>query len=222
MEKRKHYRNPEDRFWASIEIGSPAGCWNWTACKQDGYGQLYDGKTMLATRFSYRLFNGAFDQSLYVCHRCDNPSCVNPKHLFLGTAKDNSVDAKTKRRTASGERHGIAKMTNEQAREMRQLYASGGHTFKSLSNRFGVKGSCVYAILLGQGYQDATRGDGLQSQIDAVRKARRPFDAARAAEIRGLKQDGPRGYLTSVARRYGVDRTLVRSIWDGKAWASVG
>lgn len=83
----------EERFWAKVEKGD--GCWTWTGCKSPkGYGQILfnDNKIHLAHRVSYIMANGLIDSSLLVRHKCDNPSCVNPDHLELGTYKDNNRD----------------------------------------------------------------------------------------------------------------------------------
>lgn len=76
------------------------GCWEWTgSLTPPGYGQVYfNGKNYRAHRLAYFAFNGEFDKSLFVCHKCDNPKCVNPKHLFLGTCKDNTHDSINKGR----------------------------------------------------------------------------------------------------------------------------
>lgn len=76
------------------------GCWEWQKYKNEwGYGRLrHNGKKVLAHRASYEVFKGDFDKNLLVCHSCDNPSCVNPDHLFLGTNKDNVDDCISKGR----------------------------------------------------------------------------------------------------------------------------
>lgn len=76
------------------------GCWLWLGyLGKDGYGELYAfNKRILAHRFSYELFNGKFNKELLVCHSCDNPKCVNPNHLWLGTCKENTQDSMKKGR----------------------------------------------------------------------------------------------------------------------------
>ena len=88
----------EQRFWAKVR--KTEDCWEWIAGKGGrGYGNFwYTGKTVNAHRFSYVLTYGEFDQSLQVCHTCDNPGCVNPEHLWLGTPKDNMQDKMKKGR----------------------------------------------------------------------------------------------------------------------------
>jgi hypothetical protein len=105
------------------------GCWLWTGrTKGHGYGQLWKarGKTWLAHRVSYAAFVGPIPKGMFVCHKCDTPSCVNPSHLFLGTHSDNMRDSCAKGRrdhikppTYYGEAHPNTTLTAVQVREIR-------------------------------------------------------------------------------------------------------
>jgi hypothetical protein len=91
-----------DRFYSKVEKTS--SCWNWTHSKNKfGHGMFsFQGKTIGAHRFSFDLHKGSLPHNLFVCHSCDNPSCVNPSHLWLGTAKDNAQDMIKKGRHNNG------------------------------------------------------------------------------------------------------------------------
>ena len=94
------YVSPEARFWKLVDRRGGDLCWEWKGyLNAQGYGHIKAGGVRyFAHRFSYRLAYGDFDQSLFVCHHCDNPKCVRPDHLFVGTRSDNMKDCTEKRR----------------------------------------------------------------------------------------------------------------------------
>lgn len=131
------------------------GCVEWIAGRDyDGYGIAYDGiKSIRAHRFSYALFVGRIPSGKWVLHHCDNPPCVNPEHLFLGTAKTNAEDCSKKHRRPNynGELNPAAKITRIQALEIRaryKPYVSGSHMY-DLASEFGISATSVHAIIHG-------------------------------------------------------------------------
>lgn len=141
----------DDRFWSKV-LKADDGCWVWTASRdRDGYGYVgLGGVTRRAHRVSWSMANGNIPPGLFVCHSCDNPPCVNPAHLFLGTLADNNKDRAAKGRSAKGERHGQAKLTEEKVAFIRSKYAKGGVTKKSLAEQFGVDASTIGLVINGK------------------------------------------------------------------------
>lgn len=143
----------EQRFLASI-VKREDGCWIWNKAKdKNGYGlfkerlELGKGKVVRAARYSYRIFRGSIPTGFFVCHHCDNTSCVNPMHLFVGTASDNLLDASAKGRTVGERAARCRALTNLQVQEMRSLYAEGIYYQKELAIRFNVTPSYVSKIV---------------------------------------------------------------------------
>ena len=102
----------KDRFDTKYETCSKTGCWNWTAGRfHSGYGYfgVAEWKEKRAHRVSYRLHHGEIPEGKVICHTCDNPGCVNPEHLWLGTQKENMQDAKQKGRVSNGALKGTYK-----------------------------------------------------------------------------------------------------------------
>ncbi len=143
------------KFWSKVDKSAgDEGCWNWTAAKSRGYGRFVNQrKPKLCHRITYSLMVGD-PSGKFVCHKCDNPACVNPKHLFLGSQSDNMADmAKKGRRKGKliGEKHPLALVSDEVALEIKKATLSGDAARK-IANQFGVSINTVTNIRRGKSY----------------------------------------------------------------------
>lgn len=128
------------------------GCWDWRLTKSGKYGRLfYCGKVIPAHRASYLIHRGDIPSNLFVLHKCDNPICTNPDHLFLGTTSDNHRDmiAKNRSNPPRGERARASKLTEEKVKEIRRLLALGVMAIR-IANDLGVHKTTVSDIKLGK------------------------------------------------------------------------
>lgn len=150
----------EARFWALVDKRGPDECWNWkTRGHSFGYGKLHradenGSREVLAHRASWELANGPITGGLHVLHKCDNPRCVNPAHLFLGTQTENNADRARKGRTViphrRGEENNKAKLKAEQVLEIRRRYEAGGISIRQLAREYGVTFAPIQLILSGK------------------------------------------------------------------------
>jgi hypothetical protein len=140
-----------DRFWSKVRKESDDSCWLWTAGTVRGYGQIrINGKTISTHRFSWQIHFGEIPNDLCVCHHCDNPSCVNPDHLFLGTNADNTRDAISKGRLPQL-RH--AKLSEEEVREIKRTHRIG-ISLVSLGKRYSIDPSAISKIIRGINWKE--------------------------------------------------------------------
>lgn len=182
-ERKKDVASPKkltaDVFWSRVDMSvGPDACWPYTGKRDsDGYGQVrYAGRRPHASRVAYIFTHGAIPGELQVLHRCDNPPCCNPAHLFLGTNADNMTDKARKGRcnprctvgllrgnpstqfkpghVAVGDRgvRTAAKLTTEQVLAARSRYAAGGVTERQLASEYGIGKSAMHDLLSGKNW----------------------------------------------------------------------
>lgn len=147
----------QQRFWSKVNLGTEENCWDWTAsCVTAGYGKFsYKSKAFDAHRFSYFLHFGEIPRGMFVCHRCDNPKCVNPSHLFLGTNLDNVKDMIAKRLHRFGDKTSRSKVANKEIKKIKTLYKKG-ISQKQLAKKFGICQSSISRILSGKNHKYAS------------------------------------------------------------------
>ena len=140
----------EERFWSKVDkSGGEDACWNWIASRNDdGYGKIrVSEKILTAHRVAWKLNNGSIPEKMCILHTCDNPSCVNIKHLFLGTRSDNMQDMINKKRDGcytrpeaffDGARTEGAKLNKDQILDIRKRYVYRTNSTKILAKEYGV------------------------------------------------------------------------------------
>lgn len=152
------------RFWEKVDKNGPimrpelSQCWQWTGYKSPaGYGRLFiftrgkrNNDVRIATQVSYALHTGTWPSN-FVLHKCDNPRCVNPDHLYLGSQKQNAVDRCTRGRsnTVHGARNGKTKISEATALELIRLRAEG-MPFKQIAGKFNLSINTVHGIVYGK------------------------------------------------------------------------
>lgn len=143
----RHRSDPAERFWSKVD--KTPTCWIWTAHRVAwGYGQFgYDGRLIHAHRAAWILTYGPIPDGKLVLHRCDNPPCVRPDHLFLGDNDSNMADAVMKGRMQRGTQRPLAKLDDEAIRAIRRQYAAGGTTLSILARSYDVSLSLVHGIV---------------------------------------------------------------------------
>jgi hypothetical protein len=166
----------KDRFWLKVE--KLDDCWIWKGnLSRQGYGTIKDNKKSVAAhRVSWRLHNGDIPDGMIIMHKCDNPLCVRPDHLELGTKQDNMLDMKRKGRNTFNSRHGGSLLTDDQVLELRKRYYAG-ESVHILSKDYNIVIRSVYPIISGQNYKHLpilgnSHRSFTKEHIENMRKAR--------------------------------------------------
>ncbi len=138
-----------ERFWSRVNVVERKRCWTWLGAKDNyGYGQFrMDGKTIRAPRMAFFLRNGRWPNN--ACHKCDNPICCNPDHIFDGTRSDNMRDMvrKGRNKTDIGEKHGGSVLTDSKVTSMRRDYKTGLKSLEFIASEYGCSQSTAQRVI---------------------------------------------------------------------------
>jgi HNH endonuclease len=226
------HRTPEEQAFHTRYIVNPVtGCWMWTGSRdKNGYGEWQTEKTPLgngkyrrvrkkAHRISWEIHRGPIPAGMEVCHDCDNPPCVNPDHLFCDAHAENMIDRDRKGRQARGERQGAAKITEEDAIDIR----NSNETLVILAARYGLSQQNVSDIRTGKLWSHVTGGKNANSRANQGRKGE-ANNMARLTEadipvIRARRAAGEK--IAVIAKDYGIADTMVSLIYYRKAWGHI-
>lgn len=142
------------RFWDKVRLAGPDECWEWQGCRdRDGYGRInLVGRSSLAHRVVAEAMHGPL-AGMVTRHGCDNPRCVNPRHLSPGTQAENLHDMTARGRRCRGENHGNAKLTEAAVRRIVGVYAGGGVSMRVIAQKFGVSHQLVSKIISGRNWK---------------------------------------------------------------------
>lgn len=214
------------RFWSKVDRRGSDDCWEWQGSRdKDGYGRFHlRGSETKAHRFSFELHYGPIPVGKMVCHSCDNPPCVNPSHLWLGTNQDNINDAAEKGRTHSpkGELHPMAILTREDVEEIIALRQKG-YRYTEIAERFDVTPGLVGGIIRGNIWPHIERPDDLEPSAKGLKGEEHPQAKLTEENVREIRKLYATGQYRQVdlADRFGVTQVLISKIVRRVVWAYV-
>ena len=193
---------------------SDKGCWEWQGSKTLGYGsvripEIYGQFKIMVHRLAWVAFKGVpIVDGLFVCHKCDNPKCFNPDHLFVGTQQQNLQDCSAKERTMTGDRNGNSKYTKEQINNAQQLLKSG-LSGKEVASQTGISRTHVSRIKRGYTWKHETASDA-----DLVHRNRKYYDE-QLIKVAELLLDGKLPHK-EIAEISGVNYCTVKDMHRGR------
>lgn len=201
------------RFWSKVSVGDSGECWEWLAAKNEaGYGVINKGNHRVdrAHRISWRVANKRdIPTGLFVCHHCDNRSCVNPGHLFIGTNHDNIKDMVSKGRNKT-------KITGKDVAAIRNRYKNGD-TLSEISKDYDISKTNALCVITGKTWAhiaNAQKVRGNRGETHCWAK----LSQEKAMEIRRQVAGGKS--INDVAEAFGVCRQLIGRVVNNKVWVS--
>lgn len=208
----------KERFWSKVTKGENQACWPWQGCTNGAdYGMiLHEGTKVLAHRVAWELKHGTkIPDGMIVMHKCDNPRCVNPRHLELGTQRDNMEDRSDKRRDQHAAPY--SRLIPKDVRTIVRRYTKGEPQEK-IAEDYGISGPTVSQIIRGKIWTHVTANLILPERGRRNPRDRKLNDDA----IRELRKRYSLGeHQKQLAEEFGVSKALVQQIVTGRAWAHV-
>ena len=204
-----------ERFFEKVR--RTATCWLWTGARDGGYGVIWAGPgqdKIRATRVSWEIAYGPLPKGKYVLHRCDNPACVRPTHLFSGDAAANAADRNAKARQARDLGwNGKAKISDKDVRAIRSAYATGKTSYAKLAESYGLSSYSVQDIVLGRRRQLA---GSVQVRVPRARGRKIPLSQADVNNMRKMRLAG--ATYKKIGSRFHITTSTAFSVVRGRGW----
>jgi len=229
----------EERFWAKVDKNGPTAyaylgqCWIWTgSIGSSEYGNFAVRRsgTKGAHRISYILENGPIPKGLWVRHLCNNPPCVNPRHLITGTPEANVWDkfSSDRQNIRSKETHYKAKLDSKKVLEIKARYLLGMETLEKIAADFGTHSTTIYDVLTGKTWgglgKISSQNRRQIARVNKARVGRRCNAKLQVEQVREIKVLLDEGRFTKavVAKRFGVSPSTINDIARGITWNEIG
>lgn len=196
-------------------------CWIWKGKRSKSNYGLF--KSRPAHREMYKFYYGEIGLNLYVCHKCDNPPCVNPNHLWLGTTQENTRDRELKQRGAKGEKVGTSKLTNVDVEIIITNIMNNKYTsVKEVASEFNVSPSVIYSIIRGSSWNHIRHklNITIDELKDQMRKSQNKLTDDDLYNIIDDTENGKFKNVDEIALKYNIDVTVVRKLFTKKLFAS--
>lgn len=232
--QKKFQKTFHERLWSKIDRRGNDECWLWTGCRtKKGYGMIlaeHERKYIPAHRGVWAEIHGAIKGGVEICHKCDNPPCCNPEHLFSGTHQENMADCATKKRfnPARGELQHAAKLTEELIGKIIQDRLLGA-SYKKLSAKYGVAESSIHKAVTGKSWKHLFDPSDTDRQVAISVKTRiyecgekslnSRFKNKDILEMRSRHANGET--QTAIAASFGISQGTVHGIVHRKTWTHI-